>query len=297
MKKIALDDGLLRLTQKKHALERLFLSQAENNRLNASKPFKVMDKKYFYYYNNIENVKLCADNITENQINYKKIYNSGRSDALKRSFDLFNRELQHEMDVRKWIDSEKSSKDTCGTYEYCAYCAKQEETPCANAYERMIEAVNAAADTAVKAEETKFENESLGKKFDYDKVMEKKANRKSLTFAEKYALSDEIVKERYALLKAALTDTPKGSPKIKSRVSKQCDTYRRDGDIVCKITIIGSSLRMNLPLDPDAPEFNDGKTPHADTGHKKVYEFVPFQFKVNSKLAMKRALKLIELVK
>ena len=98
-------------------------------------------------------------------------------------------------------------------------------------------------------------------------------------------------------MKAALTSTPKGTPKIKSRISRQCDTYRRGGDIVAKITIIGGSLRINLPLDPDAPEFNDGKMPHTATGHKKVYAEVPFQFKVNSKLALKRALRLIELVK
>ena len=64
-----------------------------------------------------------------------------------------------------------------------------------------------------------------------------------------------------------------------------------------KITIIGGSLRINLPLDPDAPEFNDGKMLHTATGHKKVYAEVPFQFKVNSKLALKRALRLIEMVK
>ena len=56
-------------------------------------------------------------------------------------------------------------------------------------------------------------------------------------------------------------------------------------------------LACNLPLDPDAAEYNDGKTPHVNMGHKKVYEEVPFQFKVNSKLALKRALALIEQVK
>lgn len=57
---------------------------------------------------------------------------------------------------------------------------------------------------------------SLGKKFDYDKVMAKKAARKSLTFAEKYALSDDIVKERYAILQDALTATKKGTPKSRA---------------------------------------------------------------------------------
>lgn len=207
--------------------------------------------------------------------------------------------LQAKLDDQKWNDSIANHRDMCGAYDYCVYCDKNEKLPCASAYEKM---------NAPKIEEKKIEIEeqesdvttlhtSLGKKFDYDKVMAKKASRKSLTFAEKYALSDDIVKERYAILKDALTATQKGAPKIKSRISKQCDTYRREGDIIAKVTIIGTSLRINLPLDPDAPEFNDGRTPHTSTGHKKVYEEVPFQFKVNSKLALKRALVLIDLVK
>ena len=127
--------------------------------------------------------------------------------------------------------------------------------------------------------------------------MAKKASRKSLTFAEKYALSSDELKERYTALQNALITTPKGTPKIKSRISKQCDTYRRNGEIVAKITIIGTSLRINLPLDCNAPEFNDGRTPHVDESNKVVYEMVPFQFKVNSKLGLKRALALIELIK
>ena len=139
--------------------------------------------------------------------------------------------------------------------------------------------------------------EVLGRHIDPEIIMKKKAARKSLSFAEKYSLQSDIVKERYAALRAALTAVPKGTPRIKGRISRQCDTYRRSGVIVAKITIIGKSLRINLPLDPDAPEFCDGKTPHENTGHKKVYECVPFQFKVNSKLGLKRAIRLIELVK
>ncbi len=200
--------------------------------------------------------------------------------------------LQQKLDNQKWMDSVANHRDMCGEYSYCAYCDKAVEYPCASAQIKMSEELKKMNEQDV----TEI-NSSLGKKFNYDKVMAKKAARKSLTFAEKYALSSDIVKERYEILKNALLDTPKGAPKIKSRISKQCDTYRREGDIIAKITIIGTSLRINLPLDPDAPEFNDGKTPHTSTGHKKVYEFVPFQFKVNSKLALKRALALIELVK
>ena len=214
----------------------------------------------------------------------------------------YTEELQGRLDVDKWLESEREERDLCGSYGYCAYCDKTEEFPCANAYVRMMERERdaeqqealAAADVAGEEAATVT---ALGKTVDIEDVKRRKAARKSLSFAEKYALSDDIVKERYAVMKAALTSTPKGTPKIKSRISRQCDTYRRGGDIVAKITIIGGSLRINLPLDPDAPEFNDGKMPHTATGHKKVYAEVPFQFKVNSKLALKRALKLIELVK
>lgn len=198
-------------------------------------------------------------------------------------------ELQAQLDLKKWLDSETQHRDMCGMYDYCKYCDLNDATPCATA--------SLALDEANAIDDVKYANKSLGKNFDYEKVMTKKANRKPLTFAEKYALSDEIVKERYAILKNAFTDTDKSELQIKSRISKQCDTYRRGGDIVGKITIIGTSLRINLPLDPDAPEYNDGKTPHVNMGHKKVYEEVPFQFKVNSKLALKRALALIEIVK
>lgn len=210
-------------------------------------------------------------------------------------------QLQQMIDLKKWYDSESSGRDTCGTYDFCAYCDKSQSQPCACAYEKMkAKPAQRVAPTPKKraaVKQVKNQDTSLGKKFDYDKVMAKKASRKSLTFAEKYALSSDILKERYAKLQKALTDTPKGAPKIKSRISKQCDTYRRNGETVAKITIIGTSLRINLPLDCNAPEFNDGRTPHTDTSHKKVYEEVPFQFKVNSKLGLKRALALIELIK
>lgn len=232
-------------------------------------------------------------------------------------------QLQGMLDLKKWYDSEENHRDMCGTYAFCAFCDKSVSLPCATAYEKANEAMTEAKPVqtapspefvsapttvstsnmptpkkrAVAKKPAVEQDSSLGKKFNYDKVMAKKAARKSLTFAEKYALSSDTLKDRYAKLQAALTDTAKGEAKIKSRISKQCDTYRRNGETVAKITIIGTSLRINLPLDPNAEEFNDGKTPHIDMGHKKVYEEVPFQFKVNSKLGLKRALALIELIK
>lgn len=209
--------------------------------------------------------------------------------------------LQSQLDNLKWIDSENNHRDMCGEYPYCSYCDKYSEYPCAHAYLKMKEKPvlkRTPNKKGVKdSTDVKELKTSLGKKFNYDKVITKKANRKSLTFAEKYAMADDILKERYSALQEALTAPQKGKAKIKSRISKQCDTYRREGETIAKITIIGTSLRINLPLDVNAAEFNDGKTPHTNTAHKKVYEEVPFQFKVNSKLALKRAINLIELIK
>ncbi len=210
--------------------------------------------------------------------------------------------LQAKLDLQKWYDSEINKCDMCGKYEYCRFCDRTDAHPCATAYEQL-HSVSAPKMPVRKPKQivakpsAKEQESSLGKRFNYDKVMAKKAARKSLTFAEKYALSSDTLKERYAILQNALTTTAKGAKPIKSRVSKQCDTYRRDGEIVAKITIIGTSLRINLPLDPNAEEFNDGRTPHVDESKKKVYAMVPFQFKVNSKLGLKRALDLIERIK
>jgi len=207
-------------------------------------------------------------------------------------------ELQIKLDIQKWNDSQINHRDMCGEYDFCAFCDKKSERPCANAYEKMNNPQKAKKKKAAKKQpDVRALDNSLGKKFNYGKVVAKKANRKSLTFAEKYALASDTIKERYEILKDALLQTPKKSAKIKSRISKQCDTYRRNGEIIAKITLIGTSLRLNLNLDCNSEEFSDGKTPHVDMSHKKVYEMVPFQFKVNSKLAVKRALALIEMIK
>ena len=132
----------------------------------------------------------------------------------------YTEELQGRLDVDKWLESEREERDLCGSYGYCAYCDKTEEFPCANAYVRMTERERdaeqqealAAADVAGEEAATVT---ALGKTVDIEDVKRRKAARKSLSFAEKYALSDDIVKERYAVMKAALTSTPKGTPPMR----------------------------------------------------------------------------------
>ena len=41
--------------------------------------------------------------------------------------------MQKELDQVKWEDSQKYHYDTCGIYDYCLYCDKTKNFPCANA--------------------------------------------------------------------------------------------------------------------------------------------------------------------
>jgi len=49
---------------------------------------------------------------------------------------------QAELDIQKWIDSENNCHDTCGEYNYCCKCNKNEAYPCACAYESFFANTN-----------------------------------------------------------------------------------------------------------------------------------------------------------
>ena len=93
--------------------------------------------------------------------------------------------LQAKLDKQKWDDSVAQGRDMCGAYDFCAFCDKSVAMPCASAFEKMNEPKPAPAPVKEETEDVTEIQSSLGKKFDYDKVMAKKAARKSLTFAEK----------------------------------------------------------------------------------------------------------------
>lgn len=55
---------------------------------------------------------------------------------------------QSELDIVKWIDSETKNYDTCGEYNYCANCNKNEAYPCAYAYELYTSLAKAIKNSA-----------------------------------------------------------------------------------------------------------------------------------------------------
>lgn len=64
---------------------------------------------------------------------------------------LTNQEFQAEFDLKKWIDSEKAGKDTCGDYDFCSFCDKTQPTPCAKANAKSKKAEKPAVEKKPKA--------------------------------------------------------------------------------------------------------------------------------------------------
>lgn len=52
---------------------------------------------------------------------------------------------QDELDVKKWLESERKGGDTCGEYDYCACCDKNADYPCAVAAEKSAKAAKSSA--------------------------------------------------------------------------------------------------------------------------------------------------------
>lgn len=45
--------------------------------------------------------------------------------------------VQKKIDYDKWLESERKKKDMCGSYDFCKYCDKSVQNPCAHAVEKI----------------------------------------------------------------------------------------------------------------------------------------------------------------
>ena len=115
------------------------------------------------------------------------------------------KKLQQELDLKKWYESIKQQKDTCGTYSYCAYCDITLEDPCANAYvkqesvEQKAEAVEkkparAKAEPKAKKAPAKKESAPKAKKAPAKKESAPKAKKAPAKKAAKAEVVAEAVK-------------------------------------------------------------------------------------------------------
>lgn len=118
-------------------------------------------------------------------------------------------------------------------------------------------------------------------------VKPEKTSSKRMTFQERLDASDQELKKIYREIKEYIE-----SYGVKSRISKTGDSYRLHTVRYLKITVAGKKLKLYFNLNPN--DYKDSTIPFQDVSDKKVYEDVPFAFKVRSPLSIKRAKSLID---
>ncbi len=107
-------------------------------------------------------------------------------------------------------------------------------------------------------------------------------------FRLKLMTLDPKKRERYNKVRNRL----ESYKKIKQKFSNTVDTYRYAGELVAKISIIGTTLRLHLALDPDSYDVN--KYHQIDLSSKQKYIFVPFTLKLKGPTSVELALQLID---
>ncbi len=110
------------------------------------------------------------------------------------------------------------------------------------------------------------------------------------SFIAKIIESDEEVKGYYSDLKNALLAYQKAA----SQVSWTNDRFTLKGETVAKIGIRGRTLCLYVALNPD--EFPESVYHQKYAGDTKMYEKTPMMVRIKSGVALKRAIRLVELL-
>ncbi len=92
---------------------------------------------------------------------------------------------QSALDTQKWLKSEELGRDACGEFDYCKYCDKAIDNPCAVALGKMESEINSKITT--KKEESKTSQKKCTKKT--TKTTTKTAKAKSTTSKTKKSSS------------------------------------------------------------------------------------------------------------
>ena len=110
------------------------------------------------------------------------------------------------------------------------------------------------------------------------------------SFKAKIVESDEEVKGYYFTLKNAFLSYAR----ISSQMSWSNDRFSYAGDTIAKISVRGKTLCLYLALNPD--EFPSSVYHQRFAGDIKMYEKTPMMVKVKSGVALKRAVRLVEML-
>jgi predicted transport protein len=104
----------------------------------------------------------------------------------------------------------------------------------------------------------------------------------------KLRMAPDSIKEFYSSIRNALSSYAN----VRERMMVACDGYKLGKEYLAKITVSGKTMKLFLALNPS--DFDQSKFRHTDVSDKKTYASTPFMIKIASKLAVKRALLLIE---
>lgn len=110
------------------------------------------------------------------------------------------------------------------------------------------------------------------------------------SFISKIMQSDDSLKQCYGELK----NTFMSYANVKSQVNWSNDRFFYNGETIAKVGMGGKTLCLYLALNPE--EFPTSVYHQKYAGDKKMYEKTPMMVKIKSGTALKRAVKLIELL-
>lgn len=144
--------------------------------------------------------------------------------------------LQNEIDIKKWLDSEKAQRDLCGSYLFCKYCDKSLPNPCASAYKSMKNA-NAAKPSVSKPVLSKPANKKVKKSSKYYR----------LTFEDKINRADDETRQvLQEIVDSIETD------EIKATIYKRFMSIKYNHRLCAWISFNRKSLKVHLPLNPNS---------------------------------------------
>ena len=119
---------------------------------------------------------------------------------------------------------------------------------------------------------------------------ETKMIRYKRSFVAKIIGSEEEIKEYYSELKNAILSYGK----VRSQINWTNDRFFIGNDSLVKIGMRGRTLCLYLALNPD--EFPESVYHQKFAGDTKMYELTPMMIKIKSKVAVKRGIRLIDLL-
>ncbi len=175
--------------------------------------------------------------------------------------------IQRDIDLEKWLDSEAAGRDTCGEYEFCAFCDKSVKNPCGTAYKKMRE---------------KEENEA-------EKAQYVEFVRLRRSFMSRLIQNAEI-QPIYSVLRNILL----GYKNVKSRITTHGEIFRFGKEKIAVIGVKGKTIYLYLNI--DGAKLVGTKYHFEEVIDNLTYEGTPVRIRVKGGRSQKFARELVAMI-